>query len=111
MTIEEAIAYLTPIAESASDKMRYGEALTVALDALRAQRERNSIIRDIKADMKPDDTYSVALVLELLGDEQNQPAATDSTPCFPGQGAYRKEKFQSEKDFLWRGSIPLTPYN
>ena len=85
---EEAIAYLSPIAESASDKMRYGEALTVALDALRAQRERNSIIRDIKADMKPDDTYSVALVLELLGDEQNQPAATDSTPCFPGQSAH-----------------------
>ena len=38
MTIEEAIAYLSPIAESASDKMRYGEALTVALDALRAQQ-------------------------------------------------------------------------
>ena len=82
MTIEEAIAYLSPIAESASDKMRYGEALTVALDALRAQRERNSIIRDIKADMQPGDTYSVALVLELLGDK---PA---HGPCFPGQSAH-----------------------
>ena len=64
-------------------------AYGMAVSALRAQAERDAIIRDIKADIPPGDTYSAALVLELLGGEQNQPAATDSTPCFPGQGAYR----------------------
>ena len=96
MTIEEAIktfkgrkalAFADGYADQAQD---YIEAMNMAIAALREKRERDAIIRDIKADMKPDDTYSVALVLELLGAGQNQPAATDSTPCFPGQGAYRK---------------------
>lgn len=42
MTIEEAIWYLTPIAESASLE-RYKEALGLALSALRGQEERRWI--------------------------------------------------------------------
>ena len=42
MTIEEAISYLSPIADSASDKMHYGEALEVAISALRDQAEREN---------------------------------------------------------------------
>lgn len=42
MTIEEAIWYLTPIAESASLE-RYKEALSMAVAALREQEERRWI--------------------------------------------------------------------
>ena len=42
MTIEEAIWYLTPIAESASLE-RYKEALSMAVSALREQEERQWI--------------------------------------------------------------------
>ena len=94
MTIDEAIKTFRSrkalaFADGYADQVQdYIEAMSMAIAALREKRERESIIRDIKADMKPDDTYSVALVLELLGDEQNQPADTDSTPCFPGQSAH-----------------------
>ena len=94
MTIEEAIKTFKgrkalAFADGYADQVQdYIEAMNMAIAALREKRERENIIRDIKADMKPDDTYSVALVLELLGDEQNQPADTDSTPCFPGQSAH-----------------------
>ncbi len=90
MTIDEAIktfkgrkalAFANGYADQVQD---YIEAMSMAIAALREKQERDAIIRDIKADMQPGDTYSVALVLELLGDEQNQPAATDGTPCFPG---------------------------
>jgi hypothetical protein len=96
MTIDEAIKTFRSrkalaFADGYADQVKdYIEAMSMAIAALREKQERDAIIRDIKASMKPDDTYSVALVLELLGDEQNQPADTDSTPCFPGQGAYRK---------------------
>ena len=98
MTIEEAIktfkgrkalAFADGYADQAQD---YIEAMNMAIAALREKQERENIICDTKADMKPDDTYSVALVPELLGDEHNQPAATDSTPCFPGQSAHREAR-------------------
>ena len=98
MTIEEAIKTFKgrkalAFADGYADQVQdYIEAMDMAITALREKQERDAIIRDIKADMKPDDTYSVSLVLELLGDEQNQPADTDSTPCFPGQSAHREAR-------------------
>lgn len=86
MTTEQAINEI--VSSGYGQVQCHEETMRMAVDALRAQQERENIIRDIKADMKPGDTYSAALVLELLGDEQNQPAATDSTPCFPGQSAH-----------------------
>jgi hypothetical protein len=88
MTIEEAIKTFKgrkalAFADGYADQVQdYIEAMSMAIAALREKRERENIIRDIKADMKPDDTYSVALVLELLGDK---PA---HGPCFPGQSAH-----------------------
>lgn len=90
MTTEQAINEI--VSSGYGQVQCHEETMRMAVDALRAQQERENIIRDIKADMKPDDTYSVALVLELLGDEQNQPADTDSTPCFPGQSAHREAR-------------------
>lgn len=98
MTIDEAIKTFRSrkalaFADGYADKVQdYIEAMSMAIAALREKQERDAIIRDIKASMKPDDTCSVALVLELLGDEQNQPADTDSTPCFPGQSAHREAR-------------------
>ena len=94
MTIDEAIKTFRgrkalAFADGYADQVQdYIEAMSMAITTLREKQERDAIIRDIKADMQPGDTYSAALVLELLGDEQNQPADTDSTPCFPGQSAH-----------------------
>ena len=88
MTIDEAIKTFRSrkalaFADGYADQVKdYIDAMSMAITALREKRERDAIIRDIKADMKPDDTYSVALVLELLGDK---PA---HGPCFPGQSAH-----------------------
>ena len=95
MTIEEAIktfkgrkalAFADGYADQAQD---YIEAMSMAIAALREKQERDAIIRDIKADMKPDDTYSVALVLELLGDDPKHIADDGkTTPCFLGQSLH-----------------------
>ena len=88
MTIDEAIKTFRSrkalaFADGYADQVKdYIEAMGMAIAAMREKRERENIIRDIKADMQPGDTYSVALVLELLGDK---PA---HGPCFPGQSAH-----------------------
>ncbi len=80
MTTEQAINEI--VSSGYGQVQCHEETMRMAVDALRAQAERDAIIRDIKADMQPGDTYSAALVLELLGDK---PA---HGPCFPGQSAH-----------------------
>lgn len=93
MTIEDAIKTFRgrkalAFADGYADRVQdYIEAMGMAITALREKQERDAIIRDIKADMKPDDTCSVALVLELLGDKAGQPDSC--APCFPGQSAHK----------------------
>ena len=65
MTLDEAIAYVQPVADSASPEMHYGLALNIILHAARQRRD------EIKA-----------------GGHHIGDVTKKVVPCFPGQSAH-----------------------